>query len=283
MMKRGIGVFTLALMMLLFVRPAAAELTESKVKPWEKFSLHLGAFLSDISSDLRVGSGIGVDVNLEDLLGMDTNTTVFRVDGTWRFTRNLRHRLDFSWFALRRDGSRQIGQDFTIKDPDDGSEVTIPAGTRVESVFNLDIYKLDYSYSFFQDDRFDLALAFGLFIMPIKFGFTSSGLVTEKVDESITAPLPVVGFRGDFALTPKWFLRIGTEIFYLEIEQFRGSLYNAQAGVEYKPWQHVGIGLGVESFRVSLEAEGEDYPGIDLNGKIEFAYVGLQLYTKIFF
>ena len=214
---------------------------------------------------------------------MDTSTAVFRVDGAWRFTKNRRHRLDLSWFAIRRDGNRQILEDFTFERPSDGVEVTIPAGTKVESVFNVDIYKLDYSYSFFQDDRFDLALSCGLFIMPIEFGFTSTGAVNEKVNESITAPLPAVGLRGDFALTPKWFLRMRTEIFYLEIEQFKGSLYNASAAVEYKPWKHVGIGLGVDTLRVKVEADGQDYPLIDFKGKGEFTYFGLQLYTKIFF
>jgi len=281
-MKTMTGVLALVLVVM-FSQPVMAVSEDSKNRPWKKFSLHLGAFLSDISSDIRIGSGIGIDVNAEDLLGMDTQTAVFRADGAWRFTQNHRHRLDLSWFAIRRDGNRQILQDFTFERPSDGVEVTIPAGTKVESVFNIDIYKLDYSYSFFQDDRFDLALSLGLFIMPIEFGFTTSGAVNEKVDESITAPLPVIGFRGDFALTPEWFLRMGTEVFYLEIDQFKGSIYNGSVAIEYKPWKHVGIGVGVETFRISLEANGEDYPGIDFKGNLEYTYMGLQLYTKIFF
>ena len=282
-MKRGTGICVLIFLAVLFSQLVFAEGKKADNNPWEKFSLDLGVFISDISSDLSIGAkGVGVSVNLEDLLGMDTNTSVFRVGGSWRFTKNRRHRLDLSWFAIHRDANTTIGQDFTITKPDD-TEVTILAGTQVESIFNVDIYKLDYSYSFFQDDRFDLAASIGVFIMPIKFGFSSTGLVTEKVEESITAPLPAVGFRGDFALTPKWFLRMGTEIFYLEIEQFKGSLYNAHTAVEYTPWKHVGIGLGVETFRVDIEANGEDYPGIDFKGEIEYSYVGLQLYTKISF
>ena len=282
-MKRTIVICILMFLVVIFSQPVLAEEKKADNVPWEKFSLHLGAFVSEISSDLRFGSGIGVDVNVEGLLDMENSTAVFRADGAWRFTQNRRHRLDFSWYAIRRDGNTRIGQDFTIEDPDDGSNVTIPAGTQVNSHFNIDIYKLAYSYSFFQDDRFDLALSFGLFIMPIEFGFNATGLVTERADESVTAPLPVVGFRGDFALTPEWFLRMGTEIFYLEYEQFKGALYNAKGAVEYKPWQHVGIGLGVETFRVNIEADGGDWPGIDFKGELEFTYMGLQLYTKFFF
>jgi hypothetical protein len=48
--------------------------------------------------------------------------------------------------------------------------------------------------------------------------------------------------------------------------------------VEYNPWQHVGIGLGFDTFSAQLEAEGEDWPGIDFKGNVDFNYAGLQLY-----
>ena len=281
-MKRTTAICLFTFLVVLFSQPLFAEEKKADNVPWEKFSLHLGVFLSDISSDLRFGSGIGVDVNVEDLLGMESSVSVFRVDGSWRFTQNLRHRMGFSWYALRRKANKQVLQDFTIEHLD-GSVLTIPDGIQVDSYFDLDIYKLAYSYSLFQNDRFDLALSFGLFVMPIEFGFKATGAVTERVNESITAPLPVAGFRGDFALTPEWFLRLGTEIFYLEIEQFKGSIYNGSGAVEYKPWEHVGVGLGVETMQINIEADGADYPGIDFKGNIEFTYFGLQLYTKIFF
>jgi hypothetical protein len=53
--------------------------------------------------------------------------------------------------------------------------------------------------------------------------------------------------------------------------------------VEYKPWEHVGIGVGFDTLKVSIEAEDEDWPGIDLKGKVQFNYTGLQLYLRLFF
>lgn len=37
------------------------------------------------------------------------------------------------------------------------------------------------------------------------------------------------------------------------------------------------------SDQTSKLAEGEDYPGIDLNGKVNFNYAGLQLYLRFFY
>ena len=56
-----------------------------------------------------------------------------------------------------------------------------------------------------------------------------------------------------------------------------------RAAVEYNPWEHVGIGLGIDSLAINVEAEGEDWPGIDFNGDVEFNYAGLQLYLRIFY
>ena len=54
-----------------------------------------------------------------------------------------------------------------------------------------------------------------------------------------------------------------------------------QGALEYVPWKHFGIGLGVDSFVMAAEADGEDYPMIDFTGYVEFSYVGLQLYATI--
>jgi hypothetical protein len=58
--------------------------------------------------------------------------------------------------------------------------ITIPTGTTVDTFFDLDVYQLAYSYSFFQDERIDLAAGIGLYVMPIDFGIQVSGLLDEE-------------------------------------------------------------------------------------------------------
>lgn len=250
--------------------------------PWKTFSFNAGAFISATDTGVRIGSGLGVDIDFEDLLGLDTENTVFRIDAYWRFTDNHRHRLDFSWFSLYRSGNRQIAEDINIELPDD-SVINIPAETQVKSFFDLDIYQINYSYSFFQDDRLDLAVAGGLYLMPIGFGISATGLVEEEGDAKFTAPLPVIGLRADVAITDKWYFRTGTQIFYLQYNQFTGSLLSLRSAVEYNPWKYFGFGLGFDAFRMQLEADGQDYPEIDFKGTVNFDYTGLQIYARVFF
>mgnify|MGYP001064172963 CR=1 FL=1 len=258
----------------------AGESTETQ--PWEKFGANLGVFVSALDSSFRIGTGVGLDIDVEDLLDLEATNTVFRAGVLWRFSDNRRHRLDFSWFAFRRDGTRQLTEDITIE-RDDGTTVTLNAGSTVEAFFDMDIYQLAYSYSFFQDDRVDLAAGIGLYVMPLDFGIKAAGLVNEEGEASFTAPLPVLGLRMDFALTPKWFIRTGSQIFYLEYDNFQGSILEFRAAVEYNPWKHLGIGLGFDALGVKVEAEDEDYPGIDFRGNVQFNYTGLQLYLRYFY
>ncbi len=271
-----------AIMLLTLPQVGIAEEWNLEERPWEKFGANLGVFMSATDSNFRIGSGVGLDIDVEELLDLDTTSTVFRTDALWRFSKNRRHRLDFTWFAIRRDGAQQIGQDITIED-ENGNPITIDAGATVNSFFDLDIYEVAYSYSFFQDDRIDLAAGLGLYIMPIDFGLNATGLVNEEGSARFTAPLPVLGLRMDFALTPKWFIRTGSQIFYLEYENFTGSVLEFRAALEYNPWKHVGIGLGFDSLGVKVEADGQDYPEIDFKGNVEFNYVGLQLYLRVFY
>jgi hypothetical protein len=259
-----------------FAEEAAKQTTEKQ--PWDRFTINLGSFASSNDSNIRLSAkGVGVGIDVEEALGLDVTTTVFRVDGIWRFTENRRHRADLSWFALRREGAKTLGQDIVI----DG--VTYPTGTQVNSAFDIDIYKASYSYSFFQDDRMDIGAGLGLYIMPISFEFNASGFLNAYTAESVTAPLPVFGLRADFAITPKWLIKSYFDFFYLEYEQFKGAVFDTKIAVEYKAFKNVGFGLGLENFNLTIEAEGEDYPAIDLMGEINYNYMGALLYATFYF
>jgi len=277
LIKRKCLYLFVAASLLLFIPPAMAEDT-----PWEKFSLDLGYFIANTDTGVRLGSGLGVSVDMEDLLGLDSTNSAGRVGASWRFTDNRRHRLDFQWFRFNRDGSNTIEQDIPYEDKD-GIEQTIPAGTYLESFFDFDIYQLAYSYSFFQDDRIDLAGSLGLYVMPIDFGLNATGLIDVGGSETFTAPLPTLGVRADFAITPKWYFRSGLEVFYLEIGEFSGSILETHVAIEYLPWKHLGFGLGFDSLNVRVESDGDDYPGIDFKGEVNFHYTGLLLYAKLYF
>jgi len=269
-----VAAITVALLVVLTSVPSRAE----ENLPWEKFGVQAGAFFAGLNNKVTVGTeGAGVAIDLEQALGLKTQNTVFRVGALYRIGEERNHRLDLDYLYFNRSASVTLGREIVV------DNATLGAGTTVDTTFNYQIIRAAYSYSFFQDDRMDLAASIGLFVMPIKFGISASGLGTKQGDFSFTAPLPAVGLRGDFAITPRWFLRTNLDVFYLEYQSFKGALVDSRIAVEYNPFNHFGFGLGLDNFRLALEAKDKDYPGVDFQGQIKSQFMGVQLYARYFF
>jgi hypothetical protein len=279
MMKKGMRIYVIVFALAILSPSVVAAEEGEKAKPWERFSLNVGGFVANLNSDFRIGSqslGVGLDVNPEDALGLDSSLFVFRADALWRFTSNRRHRFELSYYDLRRASTKTLEADIQINDK------IFSTGTTVDTLFDLQVIRAGYSYSLIQDDRIDLGISAGLYVMPIriKISSTTSG---EIGDEGITAPLPVAGLHFDFAITPKFFLKQSIDVFYFQYQNFQGGLLDTRVGVEYNIWKHFGVGVAYEYFRLQVKAEGQDYPNIDLVGKIQFNYGGIMLYGKLFF
>ena len=263
--------------------PCSFAQKAAKEKPWKRFSLNLGANFATNNTSVRLGTpGLAVSVNPEELLGLETRSASFKVDGYWRFRPRRKHRLDFSWFSTRRSGENVLG----IQNSIEIGGITLEPGASVKTNFDVDIFQVGYSYSFFQDDRLDLAVGVGAFIMPISFDLEvqNPGAATlAGTSESVTAPLPVFNLRADVAITPKWFLRTKAQFFYLEIGDFRGAIVDTLLAVEYMAFRNVGFGLNVENINIAVEAQGNDYPNIDFVGRFDYEYLGSMLYVKFYF
>jgi hypothetical protein len=273
-------VAAVAVALLLVLVPVSSHAADNTTKnyPWERFSIQGGAFFAGLNNQVQVGTeGAGVAVDLEQALGLDTQNTVFRLGTLYRIGETRRHRVDLDYLYFNRTATKTIGKEIVV------DNVTLAVGTNVETTFNYQIIRAAYSYSFFQDDRMDLAASIGLFVMPIKFEMSASGLGSKQGDFDFTAPLPALGLRGDFAITPRWMLRTNLDFFYLEYQSFRGLLVDTRVAVEYNPWEHFGFGLGFENFRVKLEAKDKDYPSVDFQGVIKSQFLGVQLYARYFF
>ena len=243
-------------------------------EPWERAALYLGAFFVDADTDLKLGGG-GLDVNVdgEEILGLDETYTAFRGDLLWRITR--RNRIDFTYYALHRDGSEAL-----VIDIPDGEGGTVQIGQGVKTQFDIDILRGSYAWSFFKDERFDLAVAAGLYGLKVDFKFETEGVVggtDERTDFAF--PLPVIGLRGNFALSEKWFIRQSFDFFYVKIDDYEGTLVDFLAAVEWNALKYLGLGVGYNYVLMNLEYSGSD----DFLSEFDLRYGGLLAYAKIYF
>ena len=246
---------------------ASAALAQSD--DYDKFSLSLGVFFTDRESDTRIDSSMGspgTDFDAEEVLGLDKTTSVFRIDGYFRFA--PKHQINISAFDLSRSATAQLLQDI------DWGETMFVAGTEMDSNFDLRIYKIDYTWRFMQKDQGYFGATGGLYIADIGIGITGSFLGQQEIGD-VTAPLPVIGLRGEYNFSERWSFRADAEIFFFEYGDFDGSLYDVYAGVDYNVFEHMDIGIGLNSVRMDLGVTKRFF-----TGNFDWEYTGALLFVK---
>lgn len=279
------NILCISAFVILFIADAIAkekkELTAKDslaIESLYRFSLEAGGFLASLSSGLLFGSrelGLGINLNLEEALGLQTSEFVFRSEAAYKFGRRRRHNARLTYYGFYRKATKVLETDIEI-----GNEI-YPIGTEISSKFNLQIFKASYDYSFFMDKRIELGVSLGLFVMPVGF-FIASGGESEN-NTSFTAPLPVAGIRTRYSITPKFTLRQNLHLFYLKTGNYKGSLTDINIRLDYNPWKHFGFGLGYNSYHLNIISKYDDFPLMDFAGTISMDYTGILFFVKCSF
>jgi hypothetical protein len=238
----------------------------------ERGGISLGVFITDRNTEGRLDSdtlGLGTVIDAEDDLGLDSSDTVARLDAYYRF--NPRHRIDFSIFDLSRDATATIDESIQF-----GDEI-FDINSTISSEYDLRIYKVAYTYSFLMRDNGYLGVTAGLYVLSTDISLTESNTGQFEADD-LTAPLPVIGLRGSYQLTPRLMLRSSAELFTIEFDDVDGSLVDFYVGLDYHFHDNFAVGLGYNNVSLDVDADGSDF-----QGALDWTYDGALLNVKYSF
>jgi len=221
----------------------------------DNFQLRLGGYiLADQDTDVELTrNGSGATLNLQDRFNMKKTTQVVRLDGYYRFSHS--HGIEFSWYSIKNNS--QTNKDFKWGDSN------ISVSGELNTFFDTDIYKVNYLYSFYNSSKVELALAIGLHVTALNIGFDGTYLSNRSTNNSgesikLTAPLPVAGFRLRYNIFPQWSVNYSIDYFFLTFDGFQGALSDSTLTTEYRLFKHFGLGIGINSTRMRLEATTSD-------------------------
>ncbi len=246
---------------------ASAQYDDSK-----RFGIGLGAFVTERDSKTRLDGSVGSDgtpIDLESDLGLEKSGTVVRLDGFFRISES--HRLDFSVFDLSRSSSKRVQTEIDFDD------VIYPVDTVVSSEFDLNIYKLAYTWSFVQRDSGYLGVTGGVYVADIGTKLAAES-IGARSGSGITAPLPVIGLRGEHAFNNKWSVRASAEFFALEYNDYSGGLVDWLVGVDYRVTERTSVGIGFNSVGFDVGVDKQR-----LNGDLDWRYSGAILSLRVDF
>lgn len=236
---------------------------------YRKFAISVGAAAyDDFHTSLKVSgeAGVGAILDLEDFLGVDGDEVIARIDTHYSF--NRRHRIDLSYYDIRRSGTKTIADDIQVGD------VVIPAGS-INTAFDTQILKLAYRYNFVTDYRTVIGASIGAHVMGIDFAIENDSFAVEEEFDA-AAPLPLIGLHAAYALSDTWSLNGSVEFLKFDVSAYRGFISDTRLTIEHDTFDHFGWGIGFNGFRIDGTIEGDD----DLKAGLDYGYSGLMLYVR---
>ena len=247
----------------------------------EKFSLRLGGgFLFNSGTTVGLGGELAqLEIGWETTLGGDEEAFFYRVDAAYRFT--PRHALTLTHYGVDRSGSKVLERDVQIGD------TTYPVGVKMDTEFFFNITRLYYTYSFYRSREVELGLNAGFYFGYL--GLSASALgVGGSLDRSVEAsetllvPVPSFGLSMRYNILPRLQAFAGFDWFYLDVGDWRGSLVEIIFGLEYRAFDHIGLGAAID--RLSITVDGtfttsgrDESASVDSDWNVALFYLAFYL------
>ena len=160
----------------------------------------------------------------------------------------------------------------------------ISAGATTQTGLSFNTYRLLYNYSFYRNDKVELAFSPGLYVLKTNFNFAGQGTIngnagnTVVVNEQVSIPLPSIGLVVNYNITPKLQFQSRYDYFYLHIGQYTGSMFELYAGLEYRLFQHFALGAAYDRLTAGLKADGSQGFNVDFGYNLAYLYASLYAF-----
>ncbi len=215
----------------------------------------------EVGAEVRSSTDIleGTDLDIDDDLDLETvkNAPYLKI---WV---GGRHRLAASATRLSLHGDTRLDETITF------NGATYAVGERIETDLDADIYRVAWEADWFSNDLFRLGTILGADYFDVSMTIESD-TTGEKEEEDVKGPVPVVGLIGEVDLI--WGLSIYGEAagLYVDYDDFRGSLIEAEAGVKLTLFEHASLSAGWRQLNIDVEDDDND-----VNLKLGGVTVGL--------
>jgi len=250
----------------------------------DRFVFTVGAFVvtSKINGSLSGSANTSEqNIDFDKQFGTDADQTRWRADVLWRIT--PRQHLRFSYFNNDVQRTRTIDQDLTWGD------YTFLAGGQVSAETKLRVYELDYEFAFLRRPTYEIMAVAGIHLDDLTLKLsgnaaltvdTPTGPVQEAASfttksNSVSAPLPVLGLRANWVVSPHLCLDAAGELFAISYQGVNGNWSDLRAGATWMFNDHFGIGAGYDRY-----VQHVDLSKLSFSGRLNSGYQGLLIYVR---
>jgi hypothetical protein len=236
----------------------------------DSFTAALGAMRSSdsFSAQADIPGDPGDDIDFPDSLGLDKHSTFFNGQLRWSFGKTKKWSLFGQYFSNNAKGSVTLEEDVEW----DGD--IFPAGSSAGAGVKLAVSRLFLGYSFVKDDRNDFGAGIGIHNLDLSVYIegevvTDGGTTNRRDEVGANQILPNVGAWYRFSPAKRWLLHGRVDWISANIGDYDGTLWNANAGVNFQAFRHVGFDLSWQYFNLNVNVDKTDW-----NGGVDMTYNG---------
>jgi len=229
----------------------------------DNFTVSLGAMRSSNSFKLEsdLGDDIGDEIDFDDTLDVSDHSTFFNGQVKWKFGSTRKWSVAAQYFSNNAKGSTELTEDIEW----DG--LTFREGSFVSSGVKLSVARLFFGYSLFKNERNDFGIGAGIHNLKIKAFIEGEVLIdddtTEFQDAQVDASqiLPNIGAWYGFSPAKDWLLHARADWIGASIGDYDGHMWNANIGVNWQAFEHVGFDLSWQYFNLNVNVDSDDWTG----------------------
>jgi hypothetical protein len=252
--------------------------SEAEVHPFmeDPFILHLGAFLPKRDVDIAVDgnvTGPHPPLDFESQLGVSDTDDLFTAEFIWRFGEKWSFRGQY----FKAD-SAVVG---VVEEDLVWGDVILEQGSSIGAGNELEVERLFFAYELSNSLQHNFGIGLGFHRLVIG-GFIEGNLIVngEEISDdrrgvSTVAPLPNVGAWYAYSPSRKWVFDARVDWLDAEVGDLSGGLLNLAAGANYQIFDHFGLGIKYQIFRLKLGINKADWKG-DFDVKYEGFYFYLS-------
>jgi hypothetical protein len=243
-------------------------------KYWGNVGVYFSARDFDASASGSIGEVTG-GIDFESRAGLGDRPDLFMAELGWEFSSDWGVALQF--FESKRSASR------TLTDSIEWQDLVFDVGVSVEAATSVEITRLFFARRFRDEGPHSLRLGAGFHWLRVGASLAGQATLDDLSTEfrrsavSTDIPMPNIGAWYRYSPSRRWMFNLRADWLSASVDKYKGGIWNASAGVNYSPWDHLGLGLSYQFFELDGEIKEDNW-----RGEIRTEFTGPFVYLSGF-